>query len=146
MNGNSIRSRRISNPSLTLNKGWNGIKIMQRHCRWAPFANAWITVFRASDITHLMTVSCTGMSAPGLDLQVMELLDLPRNIFRTSVNFMGCYAAIHALKMADAFCKSERERKCWWSVPNCAHCICRRRIRWITWHRVYYFLMAPRRH
>lgn len=64
-----------------------------------------------NQITHLITVSCTGMSAPGLDLQLMELLDLPRNIFRTSVNFMGCYAAIHALKMADAFCKAEPKAK-----------------------------------
>ena len=62
-------------------------------------------------ITHLITVSCTGMSAPGLDLQVAELLDLPKNIFRTSVNFMGCYAAIHALKMADAFCTSDPHAK-----------------------------------
>ena len=61
------------------------------------------------DITHLITVSCTGMSAPGLDLQVMELLDLEKNIFRTSVNFMGCYAAIHALKIADAICKTEKK-------------------------------------
>ncbi len=61
----------------------------------------------AKDITHLITVSCTGMSAPGLDLQVMELMDLPKNIYRSSVNFMGCYAAIHAMKMADAICKSE---------------------------------------
>lgn len=53
-------------------------------------------------ITHLITVSCTGMSAPGLDLQVAELLNLPRNVFRTSVNFMGCYAAVHGLKLADA--------------------------------------------
>ena len=60
----------------------------------------------AEEITHLITVSCTGMSAPGLDLQVMELMDLPKNIFRTSVNFMGCYAAIHALKIADAFCNA----------------------------------------
>jgi predicted naringenin-chalcone synthase len=59
----------------------------------------------ASEITHLITVSCTGMSAPGLDLQVMELLDLPTNIYRTSVNFMGCYAAIHALKIADGICQ-----------------------------------------
>lgn len=58
-------------------------------------------------ITHLITVSCTGMSAPGLDLQIMELMDLPKNIFRTSVNFMGCYAAIHALKLADEFCKND---------------------------------------
>ena len=41
---------------------------------------------KANEITHLITVSCTGMSAPGLDLQLMELLDLPKNTFRTSVN------------------------------------------------------------
>lgn len=59
------------------------------------------------DITHLITVSCTGMSAPGLDLEIMETMELQRNIFRTSVNFMGCYAAIHALKLADTICKTE---------------------------------------
>ena len=64
-----------------------------------------------SEITHLITVSCTGMSAPGLDLQVMELMDLPKNIFRTSINFMGCYAAIHALKLADALCQSSSNTK-----------------------------------
>jgi predicted naringenin-chalcone synthase len=58
-------------------------------------------------ITHLITVSCTGMTAPGLDLQVMELMDLPKTIFRTSVNFMGCYAAIHALKIADSICRND---------------------------------------
>jgi len=63
------------------------------------------------EITHLITVSCTGMSAPGLDLQVMELMDLSKNIYRTSVNFMGCYAAIHALKMADVICKTEKDAK-----------------------------------
>lgn len=61
----------------------------------------------ASDLTHLITVSCTGLSAPGLDLQLVELLDLNKNIFRTSINFMGCYAAIHALKLADMICKTE---------------------------------------
>lgn len=60
----------------------------------------------ANEITHLITVSCTGMSAPGLDLEVMERMNLPANIFRTSVNFMGCYAAIHALKLADALCNT----------------------------------------
>ena len=59
------------------------------------------------EITHLITVSCTGMSAPGMDLEIMEAMDLHPNIFRTSVNFMGCYAAIHALKMADAFCNND---------------------------------------
>ncbi|HEY2722288.1 MAG TPA: type III polyketide synthase [Chitinophagaceae bacterium] len=62
----------------------------------------------SNEITHLITVSCTGMSAPGLDLQVMELMDLPKHIYRTSVNFMGCYASIHALKIADVICKQEK--------------------------------------
>ena len=61
------------------------------------------------NITHLITVSCTGMSAPGLDLQIMELMGLPKHIVRTSVNFMGCYAAIHAMKIADAFCNSSKD-------------------------------------
>lgn len=66
-------------------------------------------VIHAQQITHLITVSCTGMSAPGLDLQVAEAMDLPATIFRTSVNFMGCYAAIHALKLAKMICDGTPE-------------------------------------
>jgi predicted naringenin-chalcone synthase len=58
-------------------------------------------------ITHLITVSCTGMSAPGLDLELLEMLNLSPNTWRTSVNFMGCYAAIHALKLADLICRAD---------------------------------------
>lgn len=65
--------------------------------------------FQDQHITHLITVSCTGMSAPGLDLELMELLNLPATTWRTSVNFMGCYAAIHALKLADVICRSDRK-------------------------------------
>ena len=61
-----------------------------------------------AEITHLITVSCTGLSAPGLDLEIMEAMNLNNNIFRTSVNFMGCYAAIHGLKIADAICKNDK--------------------------------------
>ena len=57
-------------------------------------------------ITHLITISCTGLSAPGLDLQLMQALQLPSTIFRTSINFMGCYAAIHGLKLAKMICDS----------------------------------------
>lgn len=63
------------------------------------------------DITHLITVSCTGISAPGLDLQIVEEMGLPSTIFRTSVNFMGCYAAVHGLKLADVFCKNDMNAK-----------------------------------
>ncbi len=59
-------------------------------------------------ITHLITVSCTGMSAPGLDLELVEAMGLAPDTFRTSVNFMGCYAAIHAIKMADMICNGAK--------------------------------------
>ncbi len=57
-------------------------------------------------ITHLITVSCTGMSAPGLDLALLHCMNMSPDIFRTSVNFMGCYAAIHGLKIAKMICDS----------------------------------------
>ncbi|MBC7874544.1 MAG: type III polyketide synthase [Ferruginibacter sp.] len=71
--------------------------------------NRCLDKFPGNTITHLITVSCTGMSAPGLDLELLELLELPPTTFRTAVNFMGCYAAIHALKIADAFCKADKK-------------------------------------
>ena len=69
--------------------------------------NSCLDKFPVQEITHLITVSCTGMSAPGLDLELLELLGLPTTTFRTSINFMGCYAAIQALRIADALCKSD---------------------------------------
>jgi alpha-pyrone synthase len=60
-------------------------------------------------ITHLITVSCTGMYAPGLDLELVQELGLPGNTQRTCINFMGCYAAFNALKTADAICQSDKE-------------------------------------
>lgn len=67
--------------------------------------------FDKASVTHLLTVSCTGMSAPGLDLQVQEGLGLPTNIFRSSVNFMGCYAALHALRLGHALCAADPQAR-----------------------------------
>lgn len=66
---------------------------------------------KASDITHFLTVSCTGLSAPGLELMAMAMLGIPANAHRTAVNFMGCYAAIHALKLAQAFADADKSAK-----------------------------------
>lgn len=62
---------------------------------------------KAQSITHLITVSCTGMYAPGLDIDVVNAMGLNKTVSRCSINFMGCYAAITALKQANAICKSE---------------------------------------
>jgi predicted naringenin-chalcone synthase len=62
-----------------------------------------------SKITHLITFSCTGMSAPGLDMQLVEKIGLNRNVERTCINFMGCYAGINALKVANHIARSQAE-------------------------------------
>jgi alpha-pyrone synthase len=51
-------------------------------------------------ITHLLITSCTGFSAPGLDLDLVERCGLRSSVERTIIGFMGCYAAIPALKLA----------------------------------------------
>lgn len=58
-------------------------------------------------ITHIITVSCTGMSAPGLEITLIEKLGLRKNIKRTSINFMGCYAAMHGLQQAHYICSAD---------------------------------------
>jgi predicted naringenin-chalcone synthase len=53
-----------------------------------------------SAITHLVVASCTGFSAPGLDLLLANHLELRRDLQRVMVGFMGCSAAIPALRTA----------------------------------------------
>jgi predicted naringenin-chalcone synthase len=60
-----------------------------------------------SSITHLVVTSCTGFTAPGLDQQLMERLGLNPSIERTVVGFMGCAAAVNALKAAHHIVRSE---------------------------------------
>jgi prepilin-type processing-associated H-X9-DG protein len=61
-------------------------------------------------ITHLITVSCTGMYAPGLDIDLIKALGLSPNTHRTCINFMGCYAAFNGLKLAESFCSSQNSK------------------------------------
>lgn len=56
-----------------------------------------------NDITHLVTVSCTGFSAPGLDLTLIGKLGLNPGVSRTHIGFMGCHGAINGMRVADAF-------------------------------------------
>ena len=58
-------------------------------------------------ITHLIVASCTGFTAPGLDFQIMRELGLAETVERTIVGFMGCFAAVNALKLARHIVRSE---------------------------------------
>ncbi len=59
------------------------------------------------DITHLLITCCTGFFAPGLDIEIVERCRLPTSAERTTIGFMGCYAAINALKIARHIVRSE---------------------------------------
>jgi predicted naringenin-chalcone synthase len=58
-------------------------------------------------ITHLIVASCTGFTAPGLDLQLCEAFGLRRDVARTIVGFMGCSAAVPALRLAQQAVRAE---------------------------------------
>ena len=51
-------------------------------------------------VTHLVVASCTGFTAPGLDVHLVDALGLPTDVQRTVVGFMGCSAALPALRVA----------------------------------------------
>lgn len=57
--------------------------------------------------THLITVSCTGMYAPGIDIELIEAMSFPTDIQRTSINFMGCYASFNAMKVAHEIAQND---------------------------------------
>ncbi len=56
-----------------------------------------------TNITHLVTVSCTGFEAPGFDFNLIRALKLPAEVQRTHVGFMGCNAALNGMRVARAF-------------------------------------------
>jgi predicted naringenin-chalcone synthase len=63
--------------------------------------------FDADDITHVITVSCTGFYAPGPDFVVARDLGLPADVQRFHLGFMGCYAALPALRLAAQLCEAD---------------------------------------
>jgi predicted naringenin-chalcone synthase len=58
-------------------------------------------------ITHLVVASCTGFVAPGIDQIIAAELGLDGGVERTLVGFMGCYAAVSALRVANHIVRSE---------------------------------------
>jgi predicted naringenin-chalcone synthase len=62
--------------------------------------------FDPSEIGALVTISCTGFYSPGLDIEIINKLDLNRGVARTHVGFMGCHGAMNGLRVADALSKA----------------------------------------
>jgi predicted naringenin-chalcone synthase len=61
-------------------------------------------------VTHLVVASCTGFTAPGIDQIIAETLGL-HEVERTLVGFMGCYAAVSALRVANHIVRAEPDAR-----------------------------------
>lgn len=62
---------------------------------------------QGSDVTQLVVASCTGFSAPGVDIRLITALGLSPMVGRTTIGFMGCHGAINALRIARALAAAE---------------------------------------
>lgn len=74
----------------------------------------------AEEITHLITVSCTGFFAPGIDRILVERLGLRPTVERTHVGYMGCHGALNGLRVANAFAADPRARILLCAVETCS--------------------------
>lgn len=61
----------------------------------------------AADVTHIITVSCTGFHAPGPEYEIVRALGLADSVQRYHLGFMGCYASMPALRAASQFCAAD---------------------------------------
>lgn len=61
------------------------------------------------DVTHVITVSCTGFHAPGPEYEIVRALGLSDAVQRFHLGFMGCYASMPALRAARQFCLADED-------------------------------------
>lgn len=71
-----------------------------RHSRTAP-----------AEITHLVTVTCTGFVSPGIDIELIDRLGLPAATQRLQIGFMGCHGAINGLRAARGLVAAHRNAR-----------------------------------
>lgn len=74
-------------------------------CLRGPYADM------QQQITHVITTTCTGLQAPGLEIMLTDELNMPLSVKRYPLNFLGCHAAFKALDLADKICKTEPQAR-----------------------------------
>ncbi len=62
--------------------------------------------FDKKNISHLITVSCTGLTTPGIEFYISKALSL-EHTEKLSINFLGCYASFKAIKAANNICLAD---------------------------------------
>ncbi|QDS87759.1 Alpha-pyrone synthesis polyketide synthase-like Pks18 [Rosistilla ulvae] len=78
------------------------MSLYKKHATPLALASATAAIHDAAvlpgDITHLVTVSCTGFAAPGVDIDLIQLLGMPSTTQRVHVGYMGCHGAINGMR------------------------------------------------
>ena len=62
-------------------------------------------------ISHVVVASCTGFVAPGIDQIIARRMGLAPSVERLLVGFMGCYAAVAALRSARHIVRSDPDAR-----------------------------------
>jgi len=100
---------------------------MEHYVEWAPPLAVRAcreaiagTGLEPAAFTHLVTVSCTGFFAPGLDRVLVTGMGLRPTVERTHVGYMGCHGALNGLRVANAFAADAGARVLLCAVELCS--------------------------
>src|SRR5690625_315972 len=102
-------TRQFLNPTTGARNRVYAREATELYIRSATEALAAAEGLEAADVTHVITVSCTGFFAPGPDYRIVRALDLNPSVQRYHLGFMGCYAAFPALRQAQTICQADPE-------------------------------------
>ena len=101
------RSQRLLSPSTKVRNDIFAVEATKLFIEAARKAVSACAGIEPSDITHVITVSCTGFFNPGPDYKVVRALGLNASVQRYHLGFMGCYAAFPAMRAAKSFCEAD---------------------------------------
>lgn len=100
-------SGRILNPSTGVRNAIYVREATELYVDSAAAALAACEDLNNTDVTHVITVSCTGFFSPGPDYRIVRRLDLDPSVQRYHLGFMGCYAAFPAMRQAKTICEAD---------------------------------------
>ncbi len=117
-NGSGVRQTFYARAATHNDRGPDTATRMQRYAYEAPRLAAAAARKALAElaeppegISHLVTVSCTGFAAPGIDVLLIEELGLAPTVGRVQVGFMGCHGALNALRVARAMVEADHSAR-----------------------------------
>jgi predicted naringenin-chalcone synthase len=100
-----------------IRKGDGNPTVSERHEYWAEWAPKMAIAAATQaietwggdkkEITHVVFHSCTGFKAPGVELDIVDALNLTGVRRRLGINYMGCFGGFTGMSVAKAFCEAD---------------------------------------